>query len=161
MLDVRAYRLTAAGLTRLVTLPQLASLSCHGLDTCLDAATASCFALSPSLQQLHLVRACLCAQLSRQRGWRDDRSHSHTPLLNAAFCDTPPPPNRPLPTLSAQGCDYEVPDAALQQLRDVAGGLSMCFRWTDKLAGLLRTARLHLQARLVRAASSPCLAPTR
>jgi len=81
VLEFRAYRLTAGGLTRLATLPQLAALSCHGLDTCLDAATASCFATSRTLQQLHL------------------------------------------------GCDYEVPEEALQQLRDVAGGLSMCFRW--------------------------------
>lgn len=81
VLDFRACRLTASGLTRLATLPALTSLSCHGLDTCLDAATASCFATSRTLQQLHL------------------------------------------------GCDYEVPEAALEQLRSVAGGLSMCFRW--------------------------------
>lgn len=87
MLEFRAYRLTASGLTRLATLPQLSALSCHGLDTCLDAATAACFATSRTLQQLHL------------------------------------------------GCDYEVPEEALQQLRDVAGGLSMCFRWVP--GGLL------------------------
>ena len=80
MLEFRAYRLTASGLTRLATLPALCALSCHGLDTCLDAATAACFATSRTLQQLHL------------------------------------------------GCDYEVPEEALQQLRAVAGGLSMCFR---------------------------------
>eukprot|EP00878_Enallax_costatus_P036691 GHUV01041228.1.p1 GENE.GHUV01041228.1~~GHUV01041228.1.p1 ORF type:complete len:404 (+),score=134.30 GHUV01041228.1:64-1212(+) len=38
----------------------------------------------------------------------------------------------------------------MQQLRDVAGDLSMKFRWTDKLTGLLRTAKFYLQARLVR-----------
>jgi hypothetical protein len=80
VLEMRAYRLTAAGLTRLVTLPALTSLSVNGLDSCLDAATASCFAASRSLQQLHL------------------------------------------------GCDVEVPEAALQQLHNVAGGLSMRFR---------------------------------
>jgi hypothetical protein len=57
VLEFRAYHLTAGGLTRLTgQLPQLASLSCHGLDTCLDAATASCFAACPSLRELHLVR---------------------------------------------------------------------------------------------------------
>uniref|UniRef100_A0A383VIH7 F-box domain-containing protein n=1 Tax=Tetradesmus obliquus TaxID=3088 RepID=A0A383VIH7_TETOB len=103
VLEFRAYHLTAGGLTRLTgQLPQLASLSCHGLDTCLDAATASCFAACPSLRELHL------------------------------------------------GMDYELPESAMQQLRDVAGDVSMRFRWTDKLTGLLRTARFYLHARLVR-----------
>jgi hypothetical protein len=86
VLEFRACRLTASGLTRLAALPALCALSCHGLDTCLDAATAACFATSGTLQQLHL------------------------------------------------GCDYEVPEEALQQLRTVAGGLSMCFRldWDQK-----------------------------
>lgn len=34
VLDFRACRLTASGLTHLATLPVLTSLSCHGLDTC-------------------------------------------------------------------------------------------------------------------------------
>eukprot|EP00879_Flechtneria_rotunda_P024277 GHRR01025729.1.p1 GENE.GHRR01025729.1~~GHRR01025729.1.p1 ORF type:complete len:467 (+),score=150.86 GHRR01025729.1:1156-2556(+) len=103
VLEFRAYRLSAVGLVSLTgQLPELASLSCHGLDRCLDAATVSCFASRPTLRELHL------------------------------------------------GCDFELPDSAMQQLRDVAGDLSMKFRWTDKLSGLLRTASLHLQARLVR-----------
>jgi hypothetical protein len=87
VLEFRASRLTASGLTRLATLPALAALSCHGLDACLDAATAACFAGSASLQSLHL------------------------------------------------GCDVEVPEEALQQLRSVAGGLSMCFRWVLCVGG--------------------------
>eukprot|EP00882_Tetradesmus_deserticola_P003943 GHRQ01004169.1.p1 GENE.GHRQ01004169.1~~GHRQ01004169.1.p1 ORF type:complete len:540 (+),score=233.07 GHRQ01004169.1:193-1812(+) len=103
VLEFRAFHLTAGGLTRLTgQLPELSSLSCHGLDTCLDVATASCFAACPSLRELHL------------------------------------------------GMDYELPEGAMQQLRDVAGDVSMRFRWTDKLTGLLRTARFYLHARLVR-----------
>lgn len=66
VLEFRAYHLTAGGLTRLTgQLPQLASLSCHGLDTCLDAATASCFAACPSLRELHLVR-CVLGSVQQQ-----------------------------------------------------------------------------------------------
>lgn len=58
VLEFRAYRLSTAGLTCLTgQLPRLVSMSCHGLDTCLDAATASCFAACPSLRELHLVRS--------------------------------------------------------------------------------------------------------
>jgi hypothetical protein len=167
VLQFRAYRLIAPGLTRLATLPDLCALSCHGLDSCLDAATAACFATSRTLQQL----VWCCRMLATPRPINEAPAEHIPHHYLSTFSPSPqvlefrasrltaPSLTRlaTLPALCALschgldscldaataacfatsrtlqqlhlGCDYEVPDEALQQLRDVAGGLSMCFRW--------------------------------
>ncbi|KIY95418.1 hypothetical protein MNEG_12543 [Monoraphidium neglectum] len=129
VIEFQAYRLTGAGLLKLTSLPQLEwRVGAH-----------CCMRYDARAHGIHPRAAGPWAGQSLSVQGMDCLSGLDAPCFK--LCPS-------LKHLSL-GCDYVPPPDVVARLREIEG-LTMAFRSTDKVAGLLRTLSMHLTSSLVK-----------